>query len=100
MRIYISGAITGTNDYMQRFLKAEENLKSDYSVVNPAVVCSMLPTNFTHSEYMDVCLVLLEKCDSIYMLKGWETSKGANIELTYAKNRKMNILYEENEDER
>ena len=39
MKIYISGAITGTDDYMKRFAKAEKELtEKGYSVVNPAKV--------------------------------------------------------------
>jgi hypothetical protein len=33
-------------------------------------------------------------CDSIYMMKGWEESKGANIELKVAKAIGLKIIYE------
>ena len=37
--IYISGPITGTSDYMERFEKAEKELiENGYSVINPAEV--------------------------------------------------------------
>ena len=37
--IYISGPITGTSDYMERFEKAEKELiENGYSVINPAKV--------------------------------------------------------------
>lgn len=58
MRVYISGPITGTHDFMHRFAKAEAELKKQgFSVINPAAV---------------------------YMLKGWEKSCGANREYGYA----------------
>ena len=42
--IYISGPITGTPDYMERFEKAEKELtENGYSVINPAKVNAMLP---------------------------------------------------------
>ena len=35
-RIYISGPITGTDDFYERFMKAEEMLSSEgLSIVNP-----------------------------------------------------------------
>lgn len=40
-RIYISGAITDTDDYMERFARAQKELESQgYSVINPALVNS------------------------------------------------------------
>ena len=85
MRIYISGAITGTHDYMHRFAKAEAELKKQgYSVINPAAVNTRLPLDTTYEEYMKMSLTMLDMCDAIYMLKGWKKSCGANREYGYA----------------
>ena len=95
MKIYISGAITGTDDYMERFAKAEKELtKNGYSVVNPAKVNAQLPEDTTYGEYMKMCFCMLDMCDSIYMLQGWEKSCGANRELGYAFAKDMIIMYE------
>jgi hypothetical protein len=40
---------------------------------------------------------MLECCDAIYMLDGWENSKGANIEYQYAKDNGLDICYESEE---
>ena len=51
MKIYISGAITGIDDYMERFAKAEKKLtEQGYSVVNPAKVNAQLPEDTTYEE--------------------------------------------------
>ena len=85
MRVYISGPITGTDDYIYRFAKAEEKLKKDgYSVINPAAVNSMLPHDTTYEEYMKMSLTMLDMCGAIYMMEGWEKSCGANREYGYA----------------
>ena len=71
MKIYISGAISGTDDYMERFAKAEKELtEQGYSVVNPAKVNAQLPEDTSYEEYMEMSFCMLDMCDGIYMLKG------------------------------
>ena len=95
-RVYISGAITGTTDYMERFAAAEEKLTAEgYSVINPAKLGCIMPEDADWIEYMEVCFCLLGFCDSIYMLKGWTDSRGANAERSTALIRGMNIIMEE-----
>ena len=84
MRIYISGPITNVLDYKEKFARAEQNLKAKYpdaEIINPTVL-DKLP--LTYDEYMELDLRLLGMCEGIYMLKGWEDSKGANREYGYA----------------
>lgn len=94
-RIYISGAITGTDDYMERFAKAEKELTElGYSVVNPAKVNAQLPSDTDYEDYMKMSFCMLSMCDSIYMLNGWSKSCGANRELGYAMAKNMIIIHE------
>ena len=95
MKVYISGAITGTDDYMERFAKAEKELtEQGYSVVNPAKVNAQLPEDTTYEQYMKMSFCMLDMCDSIYMLKGWKKSCGANREYVYALASDMIIICE------
>jgi hypothetical protein len=95
-KVYISGPITGyKNNNENSFANAEYTLKhKGYEVINPLDVCASLPKDTIYTEYMRFDIRALTFCDSIYMLKGWEKSKGANIELTVAKAIGLNILYE------
>jgi len=93
MKVYISGPITSTTDYMERFEKCQKNLEAHgYEVINPALINSNLPESTTWDQYMDVSLVLLKMCDSIYMLPGWINSKGASLEYEIAKSRGIRVI--------
>lgn len=95
MKIYISGAITGSDNYMERFAKAEKELADQgYSVVNPAKVNAQLPEDTSYEEYMKMCFCMLDMCDAIYMLKTWNKSFGANREYGYAMAKDMIIMHE------
>ena len=95
MKIYISGAISGTDDYMERFAKAENELtEQGYSVVNPAKVNAQLPKDTSYEEYMKMSFCMLEMCEAIYMLRGWERSCGSNREYGYAMAKDMIIINE------
>ena len=95
MKIYISGSITGTDDFMERFSIAQKKLERDcHDVVNPALVNSNLPKSTTYSEYMDMSFCMLKMCDAIYLLDGWESSRGANLEIIFAMLNDKKILYE------
>ena len=93
MKIYLSGRITGTTDFQQRFSEAEQELiNQGHEVVNPV----NLPHDHDkrwHS-YMKECLKSMLDCDAIYMLKNWHSSKGAIIEKTLAYQLGIQIINE------
>lgn len=92
MKIYIAGRISGYDKFKEHFRDAEKKLKDEgYTVLNPAE----LPSGLTQEEYMRICIPMLHIADAIYMLYGWETSVGANIEYQLAKQAKKKILFEE-----
>lgn len=94
-RIYISGPITGIDNYQEKFKAAEELLlQAGYEPVNPASMDKALPEWMGYEDFMEIDLCLLNMCSSIYMLKGWEQSRGANREYGYALAKGMEILFE------
>ncbi len=97
-KIYISGPITGSDNYIEHFAKAEKWLKKfGYSVINPVKVNAQLPEETTYEEYMKMSLVMLEMCEYIYMLDGWENSCGACLERQYALMLGKTIFYQAKE---
>ena len=86
MKVYISGPISGLpyEQVEKAFNEAETRLQEQgYEVVNP--LNNGLPTNATWNEHMRADLKLLLDCDAIYMLKGYQNSKGAMIEYDLAR---------------
>ena len=95
MLVYISGKITGNENYKDDFWKAELWLKlNDYTPINPAKLNEVLP-KITYSQLMAIDYKLIELCDAIFMLDGWQKSKGACAELSYAKSLGKKVLYQD-----
>lgn len=93
MRVYISGPITGVDDYLWKFAETEKYLKhKGYEVANPAALNSVMPGDAGYEDYMVMCFALLYLCDAIYMMEGWQGSIGANREYGYALGKGMIIL--------
>lgn len=98
--IYISGGITGDPDYESHFGNAERMLSNNgEDVVNPARILQDMPSGLSWARYMDVALDLLRLCDSVYMLRGWEKSYGAQVEYYYAMGCGKPVFFEEREGE-
>lgn len=94
-KIYISGAITGTDDYKERFHQAECYLtRKGYEVINPTKLDLILPENTQYEEYMHACMALIELADAVYMLDGWQDSKEANREYGKACGLGMKLIFE------
>lgn len=97
MKIYISGKITGTTDYMERFENAEDYLNKTFpgcEIINPALINSYLPKSTTHKQYMSMSLTMLNMADTIFMMNGWSKSDGANMEFDYAVANRKTIMFE------
>lgn len=94
MKVYISGPITGVENYERNFLERERYLRQGgYDVVNPASAGARLREGRkdepTWEDYMRLTLRLLLSCDAISLLPGHEKSMGATLELRLARALKM-----------
>lgn len=96
MKIYIAGKITGESEssVQNKFFSAKADLiKKGHKVMSPAVLSGN--QDFEHEDYMHICFAMIDVCDAVYMLKDWQTSKGARMELQYAADHRKEIFYED-----
>lgn len=84
-RVYLSGPITGIEGYKRKFEGWKDQLVAcGYDVVNPAELTSVIGESFSYMEIMQIDLDLLQRCDCLAQMPGWELSRGCNIEYGYA----------------
>ena len=97
MKIYIAGKISGLprNEVDAKFEEAKERLVAQgHSVFIPTVLPEY--SDVPHSDYLRICYAMIDVCEAVYMLKDWQTSKGARQELQYAADWRKEIIYQDN----
>lgn len=82
MRLYLSGPMTGIENYNYPALNAAAaNLRAQgFHVQNPAEN----PARDTWEEYMRMAIRQMLICDAVVVLAGWKNSKGATEEVRVA----------------
>lgn len=94
MKIYISGRITGLPyDQVERvFDTAQAYLEAQgFEVLNPTK--NGLDPSASWEEHMAADLTMLFSADGIYMLPGWQESKGAKVEYYVAHALEMPVYF-------
>jgi len=100
--VYISGPITGVENWQDNFLAAEKELlelSGSFCVINPVTLAKNIEELFAklektpdYTDYMRKDIKELSSCNIICMLPGWKRSKGARLEYRIAKILNMQIL--------
>lgn len=93
-RIYIAGPMTGLPDFnFPAFNAMALHLRSlGFEALNPAELG--MPNGLPWCTYMRPALGLLLRSDSVMLLNGWTSSKGAKLEWTVAQALQMQLYYE------
>jgi hypothetical protein len=99
MKIYISGAITNNPNAKAQFDKAKKTLielNKNYYFISPMDLPHYHDEKW--SSYMREDIKALMDCQAIYLIEGWEKSKGARIEKELAEILDFKIIHELNVD--
>lgn len=86
LALYLAGPMTGLPDfnYPAFFAAADALRQAGYTVLNPADI-GLHPT-WTWADYMRVGLeTLMTQADAVAVLPGWESSRGARLEVRLAR---------------
>ena len=83
MKIYISGD-TGAEDYVERFMEAEETLSRKGDTVLNMAAMELLYPELGQEECMALTFGIIDVCDAVYMLGGWDESGQSMREFCYA----------------
>lgn len=93
--VYLSGKITDCENYKDTFAEAEKFLMSlGFIVVNPTRL-DEVSEGLTYEQYMKICYRLIDIADIVFMVSGWQKSKCANAELSYAKSLGKEVKYQD-----
>lgn len=92
--IYVAGPMRGYPELnFPAFYEATDGLKEEgWVVLNPAETPMGLKSP---KAYLLIDLMMLAEADAIYMMKGWEDSKGACLEHAWAEVLGIEIFYED-----
>jgi hypothetical protein len=92
MDIYISGPISGTDNYELKFKRAVEFLHKEKKwplnkIHNPVEIVKKELSEIKRED-REACMAavvpVLAECGYVYFLRGWDMSKGARIEMQIA----------------
>lgn len=101
LKIYIAGPIAGTTDFVYRFgvARGEVGLMGYQPVcpleLNGVDENSRLEDSTSRRRYLINDIHALLECDGIYLLRGWEHSRGARLEKLIADGLGLIILYQD-----
>lgn len=96
---YISGPISGrdSEEAEEHFDRVKDHLLNEGRLVLSPFVSGLRyiqKKDYTWSDWMRAAIVDMMHCDTIFMLNGWEDSRGASIEYKLALELGFNIQFE------
>lgn len=104
--VYVTGPVRYTTDYKERFQQgALEVAQLGYEPVNvlESLGCEDLgdsdADNKAYIQYLKRDIRTLLECHGIYLLRGWENSRGARLEKLIADGLDMVVIFQGETDE-
>jgi hypothetical protein len=98
--IYLAGPYSATtiNQTYENIQKARQKAIELWTQGN-AVICPhlnsyMMDGVVPYEQFLNGYLEILKQCDAVYMMSGWETSKGSKRENEFAKENNIPVIYD------
>lgn len=92
--VYLSGDVFN-EDHTINFTLAQNYLEGlGYVVINPTQLKNIADT-LAQEQIMQIRYRLVEVANIIFMVSGWQKSKSANAELSYAKSLGKKVMYQD-----
>lgn len=94
--VYLSGPMSGFKDYNKPAFHLMEHVLAQKTkqVISPARSWQIDDNRFTYAQFMRRDICLLVGCNKVVMLRGYDKSKGAQLELKVAESIGCVIYYE------
>jgi hypothetical protein len=92
-KVYIVGAISGDKNWKEKFKKAAGVFNSTNLIIMTPLD---YPEGLTQKEYMQLSVQNVFLADWLYVIPGWENSKGTKAEIALAKSIRVKIEYGNN----
>ncbi len=94
--IYLSGKITDTNRFkfwrnLYVAWKKAKELSKKYAVICPHI--NGFGFKLSYDRYMAIDKAFIKRCDAVYVLPNWKTSKGCKIEIAFAKKHNIPVKF-------
>lgn len=92
--VYLSGDLFN-EDCQINFTLAQNFLEDlGYVVINP-IQLKKIADSLAQEQIMQIRYRLVEMTNIIFMVSGWQRSKSANAELSYAKSLEKKVMYQD-----
>ena len=99
--IYVAGPYRSESEngvfenIMRARREAEKFWREGWAVICPHTNSIFMGSRLGGDEkFIEGDLEILARCDAIFMLEGWENSRGSQKELDLAKSLELEVLYE------
>jgi hypothetical protein len=98
---YVAGPYrTDTTDGIKANIEAAAQVaikywKQGYAVICPHKNTALFDGILPDQCWLDGCIALLSKCDTIVMMSNWRESSGAKAEHEFATANRIDIIYDE-----
>ena len=101
IKIYLAGQMAGLPELnYPAFYEMAEKLhkKFGWEIINPAAYKYDDDDKYTYHKVLYRDFLLIDECDGIYLMKGWENSSGASCELALARLMGLEIMFQDPQD--